>query len=238
MDGSTFLRYRHGCVDVEFHTAVAVADSTSPEHIAMSCTYFVASRLSLAVLYGCASDDVRRVNQLLKKSPEVASHPLLMAGIFAELALSRWENDLIKHVMPKFVVNDTEFSSASSRPSMVRDLNGRLYNAIVRASAFGEELVVGKAAFKEMANRIDEQKVVWEKWEGRDSAREQDPVVVADRFKERFGEICMRMDRLIIGCRAVADNQAHARNFVSQSPTYPTKSCQKSELTVYRYPCS
>jgi hypothetical protein len=87
---TTCLASNTGTEPVELFTAVAPVVNYD-DGIAISSTHFTKSQLTLAVIYGCSEEQMKRVEILLQMSPEVRSHPFLVAGLFAELQRDRVE---------------------------------------------------------------------------------------------------------------------------------------------------
>jgi hypothetical protein len=72
---------------IEMYTAVMTSEFAN--NLAVSSTYFAETRQTLAVIYGCNPKQMERVERLLRGSPEVHSHPMLVIGLFAELQCNR-----------------------------------------------------------------------------------------------------------------------------------------------------
>lgn len=223
---STYLACKQGHTDVEVHTAVS-APYNQPGSISMSCTYFSKPKLSLAVIYGCDSNQLRRVTRLLRESPEVATHPLLMVGIFAELQLNRIEN-LVMSTNRDSDTNIRAFENhwSSNKSLMIRELNNRLRNGVLKANEAAEEIRAAKAQLKEMADRFEDQKGLWKTWQ---TTQGNDNALVADRFKCRFGEIDVELDGKMMHCRLAADRQTQIGTTVR---TTRRRSTQYIQLTT------
>ncbi|KAK4246330.1 hypothetical protein C7999DRAFT_15543, partial [Corynascus novoguineensis] len=168
------------------------------------------SRLSLAIFYSCNSAQAERIEQLLRGSPEVVPHPLLMLGVFAELQLNRMM-DLLNEVHKVCDVNKLQFDCSwdSSRTRslgfLVRDHNAKLREGNFKAMEAEEEMRAVRAQLKEMADHIDEQRKSWGKKEF-----PNDMDSITDRFKGRFREIDMELDGLMAQCRIAAQQQLYA----------------------------
>jgi hypothetical protein len=217
---STFLAYKLDGADLELYTAVA-APCTQPGSISLSCTYFAASKLSLAVIYGCTPGQVHRVEQLLEGCSEVASHPLLMVGVFAELQFKRME-DLALQVSLDSAdnVGDSSENPQYKQPSKIRKLNNKIRKGVLDAKEAEEEMRVTKAQLTEMAERMRDQKVAWGTW-GLSEDQLKKLASDADRFERRFKEINSAIDGLMTQCRLMADQQTYAGGLVGTSP-HPT----------------
>jgi len=63
--------------------------NTWSDDLALTATYFRQSRLTYGILLGCTADIERRVLNRVSKAKEQGFHPLLLAGIFAELERER-----------------------------------------------------------------------------------------------------------------------------------------------------
>ncbi|KAK3305298.1 uncharacterized protein B0T15DRAFT_493474 [Chaetomium strumarium] len=227
---STLLRYRDNGTnqDLELHTAVAAAYHR-PGSFSLSCTYFEDSKLSLAVLYGCDFRQTMRVTELLETSPEVASHPWLMVGVFAELQLNRMQ-DLVRivHELCDPSRNGILLDLKESRRAVWQRYED-LLDSILKAKEVEEEVQVTRAQLKEMADRFakkkdrtekrrEEQKR-WEQWANKDAASsfpledndlQDDHLEAADRFINRFRDIDMELNSLMTQCRVAAERQTQA----------------------------
>jgi hypothetical protein len=172
-----------------------------------------------------------RVAELLETSPEVASHPWLMVGVFAELQLSRMQ-DLVDEVHYLCDQNQHKMLlrlNANQPGWQVWDLYNKLLNSVSKAREVEEEVQVTRAQLKAMADRFAKKREQWQKREGGEwpveqmtladdhpaplrRVREQaDPWEVrleqADRFINRFRDIDVELNGLMTQCRVAAEQQ-------------------------------
>lgn len=214
---STLLTHSRGEEGLELHTAVATSFDRKGS-FSLSSTYFSASKRSLAVIYACDLDQVLRVTELLRMSPEVASHPLLLTGVFAELQLKRMQ-ELVGEVQTSGDANVELFKmDPPPKPLTMWELNGSLVKGVLEAREAEEELRATRAHLKEMADRIDEQEKTWKSWTtgGQTSDFEDRSFTAAtDRFKCRFRDIDIEIDGLIAQCRVAAEQQKYTGELVS-----------------------
>ncbi len=205
---STFLRCDHKGTGLELRTAVSTSFDR-PGSFSLSCTHFNASKLNLAVVYSCGSDQVRRVTQLLRMYPEVASHPLLMVGVFVELQLNQMQN-LVREVHSVGDVNNRLFKSITKpKPLSLRELDDFLGKGFLGAREIEEELQATKTHLKEMAGRIEEHTK---------TSSMQGPIEHTDRFKYRFRDINVELEGMTAQCRVVAEQQRYRGELVSAKP--------------------
>jgi hypothetical protein len=185
-----------------------------------------------------------RVAELLETSPEVASHPWLMVGVFAELQLSRMQ-DLVDEVHYLCDQNQHKMLlrlNANQPGWQVWDLYNKLLNSVSKAREVEEEVQVTRAQLKAMADRFAKKREQWQKREGGEwpveqmtladdhpaplrRVREQaDPWEVrleqADRFINRFRDIDVELNGLMTQCRVAAEQQTQVGEMVSFSHAY------------------
>jgi hypothetical protein len=170
----------------------------------------------LAVFYACDARQVAHIAALLHASPEVASHPLLMVGVFAELQLNRMRL-LERTVVQMCDLNNrqSELNWACKQAFLIKDLSNRLRQGILKAREAEEEMRAARAQLKEMADRIDDQKKRWEERNPPGTAWVSKAAADSDRFKGRFKEIDIELDGLMAQCRIAAEQQSYAGALVS-----------------------
>jgi hypothetical protein len=215
---STFLAHRRAEQNLELHTAVA-ASLERPGTFSLSCTYFSSSRLSLAVLYACDSDQVERVKQLVQMSPEVASHPLLMVGIFAELQLSRMRKMMSEVHRLVDENNHLLLRVPAPQPLTMWELSGKLAAGVRGARNAEVELRAVQANLNDTASRIDDWKEAWRSlapsWEETQLGNGASVMASVERYKCRFKEIQLELDDMIVQCRAAVEQQTYDGELVS-----------------------
>ena len=204
---STFLKCEHEGVGLELRTAVSTSFDRAGS-FSLSCTHFSASKLNLAVVYSCDSNQVQRVTQLLRTYPEVASHPLLMVGVFVELQLNQMQN-LVREVHSVGDINNRHFKSAKPMPRSLPELDDFLGKGFLGAREIEEELQATKTHLNEMAGRIEEQTK---------SSSVHRPIENTDRFMYRFRDINVELEGMAAQCRVVAEQQRYRGELVSARP--------------------
>ncbi|KAK4239966.1 hypothetical protein C8A03DRAFT_31982, partial [Achaetomium macrosporum] len=214
----TFHRHAHGhrTNTLELHTAVA-ASYERPYSFSLSCTYFKNRKLSLAVLYSCDSNQVSRVAELLEASPEVASHPWLIAGVFAELQLNRMQA-LVDRVHLDSDPNNHQILLPlldSLSKSQLWERYDVVLKVVTSAKETEEEVRTTRAQLKQIADKFAEEKRRWEEQLGSKNGAEQtdkqdDCLEDADRFINRFRDIDMELNCLMTQCRVAAEQQIQA----------------------------
>ncbi|KAK3295061.1 uncharacterized protein B0H64DRAFT_402490 [Chaetomium fimeti] len=216
---STFVACNHGAADLELHTAVA-APYNRPGSFSLSCTYFAAPKLTLAVFYSCDSTQLQRIIKLLRGSPEVASHPLLMVGVFAELQLNRMEASISRvHQLCDYNKRVFDVNWGSNMAILIKNLNRRLRRGEVKAKEAEEEMRAVRAQVKEMADRVDNQETAWTAFAPPAGAAgpSGNTAAISNRFKGRFKEIDNEIEGLMAQCRAAAEGQTYLANlFMSE----------------------
>ncbi|KAK3320370.1 hypothetical protein B0T19DRAFT_488480 [Cercophora scortea] len=146
---------------LDMYTAVASSDLKWFGTIGISSTYFRDLKLTAAAIYGCDEGQMERVEALLRASPEVRSHPLLMVGVFAELQRDRLEemvdgviaeSDAIVMSLP---VDSKSTERAGKKKEFSRNLNRRLRQCRVDIKEVEEELKSTKAQLRKMIQEIE-----------------------------------------------------------------------------------
>lgn len=215
---STFVTCNHEGADLELHTAVA-APYNQLGSFSLSCTYFNAPKLTLAVFYSCNSTQLRRITQLLRGSPEVASHPLLMVGVFAELQLNRMEEVVSRvHTYCDFNTRVFALNWDPNRATLIKNLSLRLRDGIIKSREAEEEMRTVRAQLKEIADRIADQERAWTAWAppaGAEGPAGPNTPAILNRFKGRFKEIDNEIDGLMSQCRTTAEAQQYTSDLVS-----------------------
>ncbi len=211
---STFLRCKHKTKDVELYTAVSGPYDQSGS-FSLSCAHFCASKLNLAVAYACDPWHVSRVKDLLRGSPEVAAHPLLMVRVFAELQLNQMQQ-LVDEALGTGDQNGHLFGPTREAKGLDKwDINLNLVAGVTQARKVEEQLRTTMVHLKEMASRIDEQRQA--KVEGTAGVEAGTPSWIAgtDRFKFRFRDINIELEGMIAQSRVVAEEQRYRSDMVS-----------------------
>lgn len=62
------------------------------ESFALASTYIESRNLTLSILFGCSSERITRVHNLLLGAESAIKHPYLMLGVSAELQLARLQD--------------------------------------------------------------------------------------------------------------------------------------------------
>ncbi|KAF2999573.1 hypothetical protein E8E14_004047 [Neopestalotiopsis sp. 37M] len=82
--------------------------SATNEDIALSCTFDVARRLSLGLVFGCTDSQRRQlIKRLRRVRPEIDAHPTLVPGIFFELERARLE-ECVDELVDDFALKPSE----------------------------------------------------------------------------------------------------------------------------------
>ncbi|KAK4448663.1 hypothetical protein QBC34DRAFT_406555 [Podospora aff. communis PSN243] len=243
----TFLSSRSSVESVEMFTAVS--SSLWEYNIAISSTHFTKSQLTLAVIYGCNEDQMKKVQRLLEASPGVRAHPFLMVGIFAELqrdrieALVREEEKELDIMMSqdlKLYHDDVVPTKARGlgwkrgrRIPMFRSHVNRLEEEARGIKCQMEKMVkhmegVAKreaAKIPALLQREKTETVQEEKKRAHNEAKSlQDFVAKTERFVERFEEICVELDSFMARCRLALDELTFAREvFVAYNASQQTR---------------
>ncbi|KAK5653028.1 hypothetical protein OQA88_9314 [Cercophora sp. LCS_1] len=213
---------------VELYTAVMTSEW--PNNLAISSAHFRRSNFTVAVIYGCrgkrndGQDDdenpnqMARVEQMLRRSPEVKGHPLLMPGIFEELQRDRVES-LVRMVEDELdmIMSELKINQSSESPEL-KQLNWtwsrKLGRFRLRAKKVEEEARTSKENLVKMINHIEvsTQGGYWPENAGNLDGKEHDAFKkTTKRFKDRFSEICNELDSMIVRCHIAFKEVTYAR---------------------------
>ncbi|KAK0644329.1 hypothetical protein B0T16DRAFT_460396 [Cercophora newfieldiana] len=225
-----------GTEPVELFTA-AIPPRGTASPIAISSTHFIKSRLTLATIYGCSEKQMDRVDALLRMSPEVRSHPFLMAGLFAELQRDRMELLVqeMENELDCIMVHELQFHRSDvwkeKRGVLYWDSSRRISHFRNKAKQLEDEIQTLKGELEKLTSYM-ETPLDGDNIEGDPipqaptqshrggPARTQParPPVSSDkqtkRFVDRLGEICRDLDPLIGRCRYAVDELTFAREVV------------------------
>ncbi|KAI2777414.1 hypothetical protein F4815DRAFT_481413 [Daldinia loculata] len=81
-------KFPEGPEKIWMHTAVVNPDSDE-ESFAMAATHFEKQNLTLAVMFCCSDEQIRRIQGLVNIHQDAIGHPLLMLSIYVELQYDR-----------------------------------------------------------------------------------------------------------------------------------------------------
>ncbi|KAK4200769.1 hypothetical protein QBC40DRAFT_306475 [Triangularia verruculosa] len=179
---------------------------TSAHSLAISSTYFEASKLTVAVIFGCSEQQMTRVEELLAESPEVNSHPLLTVGIFAELHKDRMQ-EIVKKAIHECTVAITDLKLDRDAPPVVKrdfKLSRKLRNYRLKTKMAEEEVRTTKGLLQKMITQVEEEQQLHQFQDGREFATS------TRRFKQRFTEIEIELDALMARCRMMFDDMTYS----------------------------
>ena len=93
--------------------------------LAMSSTYCIASKLALAIIYGCTPESQAQIEQRIgwavhEQAATIASHPLLLAGILVEMERKRLNTMVDMEIDATFVRTDLHLPAYRSRIDTAR----------------------------------------------------------------------------------------------------------------------
>ncbi|KAK4162971.1 hypothetical protein QBC43DRAFT_290515 [Cladorrhinum sp. PSN259] len=184
---------------LEMFTAV-ITSTDKLYNVSLSSTYFTKAQLSLAVIFNCDNDQKNLIYRILKASPEVSNHPLLMLGVYAELQRDRMER-LVKGVH-------------GARDKLMTSLNmekGQVSRAAVltwQASCdFREAIAQAKEAEEVIRDTKRQIEKITKHIGDKSEAKKQELFKEAtSRFECRFEDICIELEGLMSLCKIVAED--------------------------------
>ncbi|KAL2162459.1 hypothetical protein VTH06DRAFT_7372 [Thermothelomyces fergusii] len=214
---STYLVKKVGKEVVEMYTAAT--SRTWPNNLAIASTHFRRSKLSVGVIFGCTVQQMNKVEKLLRQSPEVKGHPLLLVGLFAELTLDR-VTEIVRHAVADCDIATMKLGlHGETRPEMRRsfELSRELRNCRLNTKKAEEELRLVQGQLRKMMQQVEE-------WVSRteESAQTQTSGWLGDdfttstlRYRERFEEINMELEALMARCRMTFDDMTYSEELAS-----------------------
>lgn len=184
---------------------------TSANSLAISSTYIEASKLTVAVIFGCSEQQMARVEELLASCPEVKSHPLLTVGIFAELHKDRIQ-EIVKKAIYECNAAFTDLKLDRDAPPLVKrdfKLNRKLRNWRLKTKIAEEEVRTTKGLLQKMISQVEEEQQLQSfQYDGEFATSTR-------RFKQRFTEIEIELDALMARCRMMFDDMTYSEELVS-----------------------
>ncbi|KAK0701526.1 hypothetical protein B0T21DRAFT_378826 [Apiosordaria backusii] len=176
--------------------------------LAISSTYFEKFNLTVAVIFGCSNDQMKRVEQLLAMSPEVKSHPLLTVGIFAELEKDRMRDIVGSSVAACDIAISKLGLDSDSPPVAKRDFifNKALRDARIMTKMAEEEVRTTKGLLQNMIARVEEEQQL------RNSQDDANFAASTRRFKQRFAELDIEFDTMMARCRMTFDDMTYSED--------------------------
>ncbi|CAP61643.1 uncharacterized protein PODANS_0_450 [Podospora anserina S mat+] len=178
---------------------------TSANSLAISSTYIEASKLTVAVIFGCSEQQMARVEELLASCPGVKSHPLLTVGIFAELHKDRMQ-EIVKKAIYECTAAITDLKLDRDAPPLVKrdfKLNRKLRNWRLKTK-MAEEVRTTKGLLQKMITQVEEEQQLQSfQYDGEFATSTR-------RFKQRFTEIEIELDALMARCRMMFDDMTYS----------------------------
>ncbi|KAK0615642.1 hypothetical protein B0T17DRAFT_538680 [Bombardia bombarda] len=246
---STHLHKQEEAGVIEMYTATM--STMFPGNLAISSTYFKDSRLTKAVIYGCNSRQMERVEKLLRESPEVKDNPLLMVGVFAEL-----QRDVLDELVLSTLISCDEnigiFSlSDDNKTKRTREHMNAIRDCHNKAKMVEEEVRETKTQLQGMIKYIREFSGNSTDATPRTTAEVESPTVGAagqplptapvgggqggsplpwpisdysSRFERRFQELDIEFEGMIARCRTSLEQLIYTRElFVAELSLDETK---------------
>jgi hypothetical protein len=142
-----------------------------------------------------------------------------MVGVFAELQLNRME-EVVGRVH-KYCDYNSRIFAVNWDPNgaaLIKNLNRRLRDGIIKAREAEEEMRTVRAQLKEIADRIADQEEAWTAWAppaGAEGPAGPNTPAILNRFRSRFKEIDNEIDGLMSQCRTAAEEQQYTGDLVS-----------------------
>ncbi|KAM7208135.1 hypothetical protein V8F20_001415 [Naviculisporaceae sp. PSN 640] len=195
-----------------------------PGRIAISSTHFINSKFTTAVIYGCDTDQMQHVTDLLRRSPDVRGHRLLSIGLFSELQRSRLERGVadFRYTSTGMMIEFGAFDARNRRRMSEDDhwwLNVQLREHRQVAIRLAEESRAAKAHLDTIMETLNES----EPRKGSEAyATTSDPhnnvsrsstSAQTKRFKRRFRDISLQYESLAGICQTQLDNMTFVRDF-------------------------
>lgn len=203
------LRGRH---TIQWFTGVT-SQKADPRSASMSAVYFPQFRLSLGVIFNCDKGQKDLVKKLLRRSPEVSSHSLLMVGVFVEI-----QRDRIVALMDDITEQLDAITTMLSREldAFGFEQNQQLTVALVAAKNCEEETRVVRSQLEKIITHAKEH----EKADHKGASVEY--IHTTRRFNIRLKQIDDELEGIAAQCRVKAEELRTTSDLVSDYLSIPT----------------
>lgn len=176
-------------------------------------TYFVESRTTNAILFGCDNEIMEKVKWRLRNAEQNVCHPLLLVGIFAELERAR-QLALVNRNFDKLL----DIASRLSQNEKVIDTSIDPWLDIYYLKI---ALQSWKKQLQKVVDHVEELSAMWcertghnEETSGTFQSKAQDAGI---RIKERLLEIMDDYDEKISECEMITEGMTLANSLVCWS---------------------
>lgn len=201
-----------------------------PSDLAISATYVRDTQRTMAVIYGCEEEHKKNIIARLRRAGNAVAHPMLIVGIFAELARKRLfslVDDLVETFLQRTEALGNKgrawrqiLNSEGEKPgdllqiyndsrSRIRALNiakVQVSKMIAHSEELAAEIGVGKAG-GDQKRKTDSAYLEYERQTMLDQADRQ--------IRERLDELLDEYDRKIEDCRMVQEDLSAATQMVA-----------------------
>ncbi|KAI5853641.1 hypothetical protein GGS23DRAFT_620332 [Durotheca rogersii] len=188
--------------------------STWPNDIAMSSTYIVHKKLSMSVFYGCTDKQSEGIRDMLANAGPFACHPMLAAGILAELDFRRLSEQADTNT-DDFVSSKEGLGGAPRDPGTLLNRDGEEYQQLMDLYDSGRTLIRGIRVVKQQISKMIQHTHELEKVHAKIKAKKITSTKLAPRFdvhsnmelqiRERLLEMLAEYDQKMDQCDQTLD---------------------------------
>jgi len=213
--------------------------------LALSATHLCDNGLTFAVIYGCSDQQTKNIIHRLQNSGDAVSHPLLIAGIFAELERERLLNR-VEGLVDRFLLRTEALCNETRSWRQVLNCQGEKTSDLLQLYNDSRNLVKGLGAVKAQLSKMIDHIQELESFRGYNSHDEKSVTRmskverqrrrrikhIGSRMRERLLEISEEYDRKIDDCRMVMEDLTVTTQMVCVSYTLYRHLCQQFRLWV------
>jgi len=189
------------------------------DDLALSATHLCDIGLTVAVIYGCNDQQTKNIIHRLQNSGDAVSHPLLIAGIFAELERERPLN-CAEELVDRFLLRTEALSNETRGWRQILNCQGEKISDLLQLYNDSRNLVKGLGAVKAQLLKMIDHTQELESFRGQNShdgrSENRMPKVerqrgrrikqIGSRMRERLLEISEEYDCKMDDCRMVMED--------------------------------
>lgn len=202
--------------------------SKTNEDIALSCTFDVARRLSLGLVFGCTDTQRRQlIKKLRRVRPESDAHPTLVPGIFFELERARLE-ECVDELLDNFALKPSEDRALDLDMAKLEMVD--YLKSCYRSRELGSQIGSLKRQLEKVA---DETKDIERMLSKKKKKKQKQKINVSSmpdygdqliqagqRIKTRLGEMCDTLDNKADDCNIMIETMSLTMQTVCPHPTF------------------
>jgi ribosomal protein S15P/S13E len=187
--------------------------------LALSATHLCDIGLTVAVIFGCNDQQMKNIMHRLQNSGDAVSHPLLIAGIFAELERERLLNR-VEGLVDQFLLRTESLCNETRSWRQILNCQGEKTSDLLQLYNDSRNLVKGLGAVKAQLSKMIDHIQELESFRGQNSHDEKSEnrmlkaerqrrrriKKIGGRIRERLLEISEEYNRKIDDCKMVMED--------------------------------